>query len=128
MCLLLFFFFNDTATTEIYTLSLHDALPICGALPGFDDLYYTLTPTLTRYAQVLGGPDAAPYVTAQTWQRIIADLNRAPRGWDSLRVWALSTLPEVSDRAWIPPATPYLPYRRSTLTPRTATDQGGPWR
>src|SRR5580698_11553801 len=26
--LLCFFFFNDTATTEIYTLSLHDALPI----------------------------------------------------------------------------------------------------
>src|SRR2546430_12576024 len=26
---LFFFFFNDTATTEIYTLSLHDALPIC---------------------------------------------------------------------------------------------------
>src|SRR5256885_13757532 len=47
---LIFFFFNDTATTEIYTLSLHDALPIfheaaargqdpragrlCGAEPG----------------------------------------------------------------------------------------------
>src|SRR5258707_13100832 len=29
--LLFFFFFNDTATTEIYTLSLHDALPILGA-------------------------------------------------------------------------------------------------
>src|SRR5258708_22116083 len=29
MCSSLFFFFNDTATTEIYTLSLHDALPIC---------------------------------------------------------------------------------------------------
>src|SRR5690349_23872152 len=28
---LLFFFFNDTATTEIYTLSLHDALPIYDA-------------------------------------------------------------------------------------------------
>src|SRR5256886_9123861 len=28
MLLLSFFFFNDTATTEIYTLSLHDALPI----------------------------------------------------------------------------------------------------
>src|SRR2546422_8375316 len=28
MCLYMFFFFNDTATTEIYTLSLHDALPI----------------------------------------------------------------------------------------------------
>src|SRR2546427_824287 len=29
-----FFFFNDTATTEIYTLSLHDALPICRGGPG----------------------------------------------------------------------------------------------
>src|SRR5215212_7778191 len=29
--LFFFFFFNDTATTEIYTLSLHDALPIFGA-------------------------------------------------------------------------------------------------
>src|SRR5258706_7364247 len=28
---LFLFFFNDTATTEIYTLSLHDALPICWA-------------------------------------------------------------------------------------------------
>src|SRR3989337_4143681 len=26
------FFFNDTATTEIYTLSLHDALPICSRI------------------------------------------------------------------------------------------------
>src|SRR2546426_8470930 len=30
---ILFFFFNDTATTEIYTLSLHDALPISPAPP-----------------------------------------------------------------------------------------------
>src|SRR6266478_1978335 len=28
-----FFFFNDTATTEIYTLSLHDALPISVSIP-----------------------------------------------------------------------------------------------
>src|SRR3712207_9246251 len=36
----LFFFFNDTATTEIYTLSLHDALPIlpCPLLRVGDDL------------------------------------------------------------------------------------------
>src|SRR3712207_9212561 len=39
----LFFFFNDTATTEIYTLSLHDALPIC--------LRIRLAPRLT------GAPD-----------------------------------------------------------------------
>src|SRR6267142_2878738 len=32
-----FFFFNDTATTEIYTLSLHDALPIGARIPGLDD-------------------------------------------------------------------------------------------
>src|SRR3712207_7445910 len=33
----MFVFFNDTATTEIYTLSLHDALPILGLLQaGFD--------------------------------------------------------------------------------------------
>src|SRR5256885_10250232 len=30
-----FFFFNDTATTEIYTLSLHDALPISETTPAF---------------------------------------------------------------------------------------------
>src|SRR2546426_7465420 len=30
LMLFVFFFFNDTATTEIYTLSLHDALPIYG--------------------------------------------------------------------------------------------------
>src|SRR5215468_2727127 len=42
VCCVCFFFFNDTATTEIYTLSLHDALPIScrpgwfrsGAAPG----------------------------------------------------------------------------------------------
>src|SRR3712207_8109841 len=31
VCMLFCVFFNDTATTEIYTLSLHDALPICAA-------------------------------------------------------------------------------------------------
>src|SRR3712207_8868871 len=35
ICKYIFFFFNDTATTEIYTLSLHDALPIYNL-----DLYY----------------------------------------------------------------------------------------
>src|SRR2546430_7444879 len=35
-----FFFFNDTATTEIYTLSLHDALPI--SLVDFNQLEHVL--------------------------------------------------------------------------------------
>src|SRR5260221_4868714 len=34
--LFFFFFFNDTATTEIYTLSLHDALPISSLLHPLD--------------------------------------------------------------------------------------------
>src|SRR3712207_9595040 len=38
MCLL--FFFNDTATTEIYTLSLHDALPISAVLATQRTTYY----------------------------------------------------------------------------------------
>src|SRR5438132_7799327 len=33
-----FFFFNDTATTEIYTLSLHDALPIYDQVAGDDGI------------------------------------------------------------------------------------------
>src|SRR5256886_16752859 len=38
MCYSMFFFFNDTATTEIYTLSLHDALPILAYLDAFTKL------------------------------------------------------------------------------------------
>ena len=40
MIILYFFFFNDTATTEIYTLSLHDALPIYEPTTGlhFEDI------------------------------------------------------------------------------------------
>src|SRR6266436_9207782 len=49
----LFFFFNDTATTEIYTLSLHDALPIC---PGPVDF---LRPRRPAQGGEVKGPDAA---------------------------------------------------------------------
>src|SRR3712207_7194765 len=49
MCI--FFFFNDTATTEIYTLSLHDALPI----------FYGVTPGVGRGgAGVAYGEDGDP--------------------------------------------------------------------
>src|SRR5256885_11508798 len=42
-----FFFFNDTATTEIYTLSLHDALPIsCGAGLSVQQQGFNQTPVL----------------------------------------------------------------------------------
>src|SRR6202521_2874567 len=38
-----FFFFKNTATTEIYTLSLHDALPIFRAFVGFQPPLYELS-------------------------------------------------------------------------------------
>src|SRR5260370_15176434 len=47
-----FFFFNDTATTEIYTLSLHDALPISGRARLF-----LLHPRRRRLGPGRGRPD-----------------------------------------------------------------------
>src|SRR3712207_7028412 len=46
----MFFFFNDTATTEIYTLSLHDALPILAAIVGreVDALEWVERPAATK--------------------------------------------------------------------------------
>src|SRR3712207_7227627 len=42
------FFFNDTATTEIYTLSLHDALPISAAYDPYLTAFARLIPTLVQ--------------------------------------------------------------------------------
>src|SRR3712207_7356976 len=50
----LYFFFNDTATTEIYTLSLHDALPIWSAWDR------RIPSRQTRSAPRRTGPDAHP--------------------------------------------------------------------
>src|SRR5215204_699805 len=52
---LFFFFFNDTATTEIYTLSLHDALPSRG-LPGWGELGDQVIPTRGQDGTALPGP------------------------------------------------------------------------
>src|SRR2546426_4467139 len=52
-CLILFvsfFFFNDTATTEIYTLSLHDALPISCFMAGLQTDRAGRQPTVTANA------------------------------------------------------------------------------
>src|SRR3712207_7973815 len=60
---LFFFFFNDTATTEIYTLSLHDALPISG---------HRLVPGRVRCPAVGGGRD--PFGRGQRGARRRVDL------------------------------------------------------
>src|SRR3712207_8141764 len=63
-----FFFFNDTATTEIYTLSLHDALPICGSAPVGTDLG-------SRIAAALGAGQSVPArLAAKTAADVGADV------------------------------------------------------
>src|SRR3712207_8898470 len=61
-----FFFFNDTATTEIYTLSLHDALPISTGL--VIDPYFSATKLswLFNEGHVVPGPNVA-FGTVDAW-------------------------------------------------------------
>ena len=53
-----FFFFNDTATTEIYTLSLHDALPIfpSSAAPSSLIDYRIYRTSLQEKLRIVSGP------------------------------------------------------------------------
>src|SRR5215216_8081637 len=55
-----FFFFNDTATTEIYTLSLHDALPISSGVGSRPSCWTSCRSTWTRseeHTSELQSPD-----------------------------------------------------------------------
>src|SRR2546430_14034732 len=54
---LAFFFFNDTATTEIYTLSLHDALPISGTTVMAVDVAPDLRNANVRVSRLPPGAD-----------------------------------------------------------------------
>src|SRR2546430_6041298 len=60
-----FFFFNDTATTEIYTLSLHDALPIWLLVAGYTSGLAT--------GYVLGRHHAYGIARRRTRSRLLAD-------------------------------------------------------
>src|SRR5215471_15871458 len=61
-----FFFFNDTATTEIYTLSLHDALPISGAT---DVIAFAFAPVRAR-GPLVGDVYIAPDVARAQARRL----------------------------------------------------------
>src|SRR2546430_17008924 len=53
--LFLFFFFNDTATTEIYTLSLHDALPIFRCQDASGSVAEKRFPDVFDVSELIGG-------------------------------------------------------------------------
>src|SRR3712207_9433688 len=57
------FFFNDTATTEIYTLSLHDALPIFGMEGAL--MLNSITPSSMSLGIMLGSPADSPHTPTQ---------------------------------------------------------------
>src|SRR3989449_8567377 len=84
----IFFFFNDTATTEIYTLSLHDALPILGwseiiSIPNPSLLCMTLTERMTATAPGEGdgrSDCAAPGLAMRT-----AETSDSMRSWVTMR-------------------------------------------
>src|SRR3712207_7263073 len=68
----MFFFFNDTATTEIYTLSLHDALPISRSA--------SRSPTSSSWPRRTARPSCAPPWTRAGRRGRTAAPPPAPRG------------------------------------------------
>src|SRR2546422_2996456 len=75
----MFFFFNDTATTEIYTLSLHDALPI------YTSLILTMTKNDNGYVALIADAVAsrtlAPRARARLQSDVRASLGDLNRRW-----------------------------------------------
>src|SRR3712207_9340760 len=69
-----FFFFNDTATTEIYTLSLHDALPICVRARIVGPFYPQPSLELSSDDAFISQTDLVSYLVTG---RPIAELNRS---------------------------------------------------
>src|SRR3712207_8959970 len=105
------FFFNDTATTEIYTLSLHDALPIskepvdAGELPDS-------TPKGTLRVSVTGGENEVNSSVEGVWLRIEDVQGRhEDMGWISRAEEHTSELQSRQYHVW-----PFLPEKK-TETP-----------
>src|SRR2546426_10286788 len=112
----IFFFFNDTATTEIYTLSLHDALPIsgvrglvmvCFTLPSFGVVFKVIRDrfphpktvlreeVLAKYQLVFIHDRAGRLVDAQEFRRLRFPRERfAPELLDELNREAPNTVHE----------------------------------
>src|SRR5258707_10992918 len=66
-----FFFFNDTATTEIYTLSLHDALPISPSRP--------VRIPCSRSSSIMGRPRRSRTLAHASWPRACSAWKVGPK-------------------------------------------------
>src|SRR6266478_9846527 len=102
-----FFFFNDTATTEIYTLSLHDALPILSismmtmsrsALAG------SSVATVRRSDERFSSQSSLPLRSRTQNSTISAAVRIASPRFNFLRVWGLYKEPRTSCGAGYNPA------------------------
>ena len=123
ICFCLFFFFNDTATTEIYTLSLHDALPIYLILgvvflfPFFPLLMFNSA--ITRWC-CFATP--SPFMTLQFFTSFICPLLRSEEHTSELQSqfrisYAVFCLKKKTPPP-PPPFPPPPPPRQNRSTPR----------
>src|SRR6266487_2760466 len=144
MTFLIFFFFNDTAPTEIYTLSLHDALPICAA----DWSSRSSTPTnrtprgrhsCESAASAGASPrhgahhDAQKFTTTTLPRRLARRSLPPPRAEPetSGAGWRAAGGQDVAPANWVPPArllpwppcAPCPPHAPSTSTVAAASGQ-----
>src|SRR3712207_7415503 len=71
--MLCFFFFNDTATTEIYTLSLHDALPIFAIVRSADEAAAVYAGRLEKLCGELGVPSRSAELSGDTAAAVDVD-------------------------------------------------------
>src|SRR2546425_6992068 len=101
--LLFFFFFNDTATTEIYTLSLHDALPI------------STSSTFRKWHRL---PSSAPAVTRRPWAQGSARSEEHTSELQSLAYLVCRLLLEKKKKTKPELPKPRTSHNRATRTPR----------
>src|SRR5256886_5772718 len=122
--MILFFFFNDTATTEIYTLSLHDALPISDhpAVSCMASQYAGWAIQVDKYFAMGSGPLRAH---ARVERELFAKLGyaeTAPRG---VLVLETRNPPTEAVAAWVAAKAGLVPAHLTFVVAPTASLAGG---
>src|SRR4051794_41955060 len=74
LSLVLFFFFNDTATTQIYPLSLHDALPISDVLAA-QPVTTNLLKFMRASIKMIGVSNLQSFIASMTQKLTLSDIS-----------------------------------------------------